>query len=118
MIYFKIGDTDYSAYVKGLSVTKSVNYNGLTNAKGDTVVDYLNQKRQIDVVIIPLDVEKLNSLLSAIDTFNVSISYYDAKTNSISESVNAIIADYSIAYYTLRDDKKMVQEFSLTFQEL
>ena len=63
MIYFKINDTDYSNYVSGLTVTKNANYNGLTNAAGDTVVDFLNQKRTIDVVIIPLDVAKLTRYL-------------------------------------------------------
>ena len=118
MIYFKIGDTDYSNYVSGLTVTKNTNYNGLTNAAGDMVVDFLNQKRTIDVVIIPLDVAKLNSLLTAIDSFNMTINFYDPKTNKISENVNVIIADYSVEYYTIQDTKQMVQAFTLTFVEL
>ena len=118
MIYFKIGDTDYSKYVSGLTVTKNTNYNGLTNAAGDTVVDFLNQKRTIDVVIIPLDVAKLNSLLTAIDSFNMTINFYDPKTNKISENVNVIISDYSVEYYTIQDTKQMVQAFTLTFVEL
>ena len=118
MIYFKIGDTDYSNYVSGLTVTKNANYNGLTNAAGDTVVDFLNQKRTIDVVIIPLDVAKLNSLLTAIDSFNMTINFYDPKTNKISENVNVIISDYSVEYYTIQDTKQMVQAFTLTFVEL
>ena len=118
MIYFKIGNIDYSKYVSGLTVTKNTNYNGLTNAAGDTVVDFLNQKRTIDVVIIPLDVAKLNSLLTAIDSFNMTINFYDPKTNKISENVNVIIADYSVEYYTIQDTKQMVQAFTLTFVEL
>lgn len=118
MIYFKINDTDYSNYVSGLSVTKNANYNGLTNAAGDTVVDFLNQKRIIDVVIIPLDVSKLNSLLTAIDSFSMTINFYDPKTNKISENVNVIISDYSVEYYTIQDTKQMIQSFNLSFQEL
>ena len=118
MIYFKINDTDYSNYVSGLSVTKNANYNGLTNAAGDTVVDFLNQKRTIDVIIIPLDVSKLNSLLAAIDSFNMTINFYDPKTNKISENVNVIISDYSVEYYTIQDTKQMIQSFNLSFQEL
>lgn len=43
--YFKIGTVDFSAYVNALKVTNSNNYTALTNANGDTVVDYINNKR-------------------------------------------------------------------------
>lgn len=55
MAYFKIGDVDFSAYVNALKVTNSNNYTALTNANGDTVVDYINNKRTLEVGIIPLD---------------------------------------------------------------
>ena len=34
MAYFKIGDTDYSAFVNSLKITNSHNYNSQTNAAG------------------------------------------------------------------------------------
>ena len=47
MAYFKIGDTDFSAYVNGLKVNKNAVYNSQTNASGDTLVDYINSKRTL-----------------------------------------------------------------------
>lgn len=55
MAYFKIGDVDFSLYVNSLKVSKTANYSAQTNAAGDTVVDYINSKRTIEVGIIPLN---------------------------------------------------------------
>ena len=54
MAYFKIDDVDFSTYVNELKINKSSVYNSQTNAAGDTVVDYINAKREIEVGIIPL----------------------------------------------------------------
>ena len=66
MSYFKINNVDYSMYVNELKVSKDVNYNAQTNAAGDTVVDYVNKKRTIEVGIIPLCCEDMISLQQAI----------------------------------------------------
>ena len=55
MVYFKINDTDYSMYTAGLKITNASNYTSQTNAHYDTVVDYINDKKTIEVEIIPLD---------------------------------------------------------------
>ena len=55
MAYFKIGKTDFSNIVNELKVDNTSNYNSQTNAAGNTVVDYINTKRIIEVGIIPLD---------------------------------------------------------------
>ena len=47
MAYFKINGVDYSMYVNALKVSRECNYNAQTNANGDTVVDYINTKRNI-----------------------------------------------------------------------
>jgi hypothetical protein len=57
MAYFKIGEIDFSPYVNSLKINKSANYNAQTNAAGNTVVDYINSKRTIEVGIIPVDNE-------------------------------------------------------------
>ena len=44
MTYFKINNVDYSMYVNSLEITINTNYNAQTNAAGNTVVDYINQK--------------------------------------------------------------------------
>jgi hypothetical protein len=73
--YFKIDGVDYSKYVNQLRINKSNIYNSQTNAAGNTVVDYINSKREIEVGIIPLDAAAMATLQTAIDKFNVSISF-------------------------------------------
>lgn len=118
MAYFKINGVDYSKYVNKLNIEKEVNYNAQTNASGDTVADYINAKRTIEVGIIPLDGETMAQLLTAIDAFNVSISFRNPVTNALEESVNCIIPDSGVEYYTIQADKVLFNAFSLEFIEL
>lgn len=118
MEYFKINDVDYSMYVSGLKVSKSANYNAETNAGGNTVVDLINQKREIEVSIIPLDATTMISLQQAIDTFNVSISFRNPLTNTLEENINVIIPENGVEYYTIQANKVLFKEFVLTFTEL
>lgn len=118
MAYFKINDVDYSMYVNELKVKKQFNYNAQTNAAGDTVVDKINSKRNIEVGIIPLDDEAMMALQVALDAFNVSISFRNPMTNQLEENVNCIIPASNVDYYTIQAGKVMFNEFSLTFIEL
>ena len=118
MAYFKINGEDFSMYVNELRVKKAANYNAQTNAAGDTVVDYINSKRSIEVGIIALDSSVMPQIQEAIDAFNVSISFRNPKTNALEENVNCIIPDNEIDYYTIRADKVMYNGFTLTFTEL
>lgn len=116
--YFKINDVDYSKYVESLKIKKSANYNAQTNAAGDTVVDYLNTKRQIEVGIITIDEADAKAILNACAAFNVSISYRDPATGALAESVNCIIPSTDVDYFTIRNDKVMLNDFKLKFTEL
>lgn len=118
MAYFKIGDTDYSMYVNVLKVNKKAHYNSQTNAAGDTVVDYINSKREIEVGIIPLDDAAMANLQADIDAFNVSISFLNPKTKVLEEGVNCIIPESNVDYYTIRADKVSFKAFTLKFIEL
>ena len=118
MAYFKINGVDYSMYVNELKVDTQNNYNAQTNAAGDTVVDYINKKRSIEVGIIPLNDTVMANLQTAIDAFNVSISFRNPKTNALEENVNCIIPSNGIEYYTIQSDKVMYKEFELKFIEL
>ena len=118
MAYFKIGDTDFSAYVSGLKISSNANYTAQQNANSDMVVDYINTKRTIEVEIIPLDATAMASLLAAIDAFSVSISFRSPKTNALETGVSCIIASHDISYYTIQDSKIMYQKFNLKFNEL
>lgn len=118
MAYFKINDIDFSQCVNSLKVGSASNYNAQTNAAGDTVVDYINSKRSIEVGIIPLDEAAGASLLNAIDGFNVSISFRNPKTQQLEEGVNCIIPSNEVDYYTIQAGKVMLNGFNLTFTEL
>lgn len=118
MAYFKINDVDYSQYVNELKVKKSANYNAQTNAAGNTVVDFINSKRQIEVGIITIDEADAQALLTACAAFQVSISYRDPATGALVEGVSCIIPDTDVDYYTIRVDKVMLNDFKLKFTEL
>jgi hypothetical protein len=118
MAYFMIDNVDYSNVCSGMKVTKNHYYNSQTNANGDTVIDYINKKRQIEVTIIPLDDTKMAELQNAINNFNVSISFRNPKTNILEENVNCIIENDEVEYYTIQVNKVMYNAFTLTFTEL
>ena len=118
MAYFKINNIDFSMYVNELKVDTENNYNAQTNAAGDTVVDYINKKRSIEVGIIPLNDTAMANLQTAVDAFNVSISFRNPNTNQLEENVNVIIPSSGVEYYTIRADKVMYKAFSLQFIEL
>lgn len=118
MRYFKIGNYDFSDYVNKLEIKDKANYTAQTNAAGDTVVDYINRKRQITVGIIPLNAEIMEDLLTEIAYFNVEISFLNPKTRKLEERVNCIIPDSAVSYYTIRADKTSFNAVTLTFTEL
>lgn len=118
MAYFKIDGVDYSKYVNELKVDKNSVYNTQTNAAGNSVVDFINTKREIEVGIIPLNDTAMQQLQTAIDAFNVSISFRNPKTNALEEGVNCIIPKNSIEYYTIQVNKVMYKAFTLKFIEL
>lgn len=118
LAYFKIGDLDCSQYVKELKVKKSTNYNAQTNAAGNTVVDYINTKRQIEVSIITLNEVDAKAILAACAAFNVSISYRDPVNQALVLDVNCIIPDTDVEYYTIQYNKVMLNDFKLKFTEL
>ena len=118
MAYFKINNVDYSMYVNSLQITTDTNYNAQTNAAGNTVVDYINQKRQIKVGIIPLDNVVMASLKNAIDNFNVSITFLNPNTKALEENIDVIIPSNAIKYYTIQMDKVSFEGLTLTFTEL
>ena len=117
MAYFKMDGTDYSMYVSSLKITTNNHYNSKTNAAGDTVVDYINYKRVIEVGIIPLDDTVMAKLQNVLDDFNVVISFRNPRTNAI-EGANCIIPSTGIEYYTIQVNKVMYKAFTLKFIEL
>lgn len=118
MAYFKIGNRDYSMFISELKVSTDTNYNSQTNAAGDTVVDYINKKRTIEVGIIPLNETIMKQLQEDIEAFNVSISFLNPNTNLLEENINCIIPSNEVEYYTIQADKVLFEALSLEFEEL
>lgn len=117
MAYFKINNNDYSNYTSELKVKKNANYTAQMNAAGNTVVDLINTKRQIEVTIIPLNDDVMKTLQGDL-IFNPTISYRDPGTGALVDGVNCILPTSGIEYYTIQANKVMYKAFSLTFTEL
>lgn len=118
MPYLMIDDIDFSACVNGLKVSTSHNFTSQTNAAGDTVVDYINSKRTIEVGIIPLNDTKMKELQEVINSFSVSLSFLNPNTNELETDVACIIPSNDVEYYTIQANKVLYNAFTLTFTEL
>lgn len=118
MSYLKINGVDYSMYVNALNITSDTIYNAQTNAAGNTVVDYINAKRTIEVGIIPLDDTVMRELQTAINGFSVSLSFRNPSTNALEEDVTCIIPNSGVEYYSIQANKVMYNAFTLKFIEL
>jgi hypothetical protein len=100
-----------------LKISTKQNYNAQTNAAGNTVVDKINDKRVVEVGIIPLNEADANLLLQLVNSFQVAIWVRNPVDSSLMW-LNTIITDSDIEYYTIRDDKQMLKAFNLKFTEL
>ena len=118
MTYFKINGVDYSKCVNALKITKNANYSAQTNAAGDTVADYINSKRVIEVGIIPLVGLAMLNLQAAIDSFSVELSFLNPITGGFEENVPCIIPENGVEFYTIQANNVMFKAFTLTFTEL
>lgn len=117
MGYFMIGTNDYSKYISELKVSKSANYNAQTNAAGDTMVDYINAKRQVEIEIISLDDAATASLLANVNRFHLSITFLNPDTQSL-EDMDCIIPSSNVEYYTIQSGNVRFKAFNLKFIEL
>lgn len=117
MEYFKIDNVDYSKYVSGLKVSRAANFSSQKNAAGNTIIDYINSKRTIEVSIIPLEDEAMRSLQKAIEDINVSITFRNPVDGELT-TINAYLPSDNVDYYTIQTNKVMYKTFNLTFIEL
>lgn len=117
MAYLKINDTDISMYVSGLKVSRAANYTSQTNAAGNTVVDYINTKRTIEVTVIPLDDAAMKTVAALIEGMSVSVTYREPQTGEL-VTIAAIIPAKEIEYYTIQANRVSYNAMELTFIEL
>ena len=117
MSYLKIKGVDYSSFVSGLKVDKSFNYNAQTNAAGNTLIDLINSKRSVEATIIPLHSDTMATLQEALNSFKCQISFLNPQTKQLT-TINTIVSDVKVEYYTIQDSKTLYKAFTITFKEL
>lgn len=117
MEYLKINGVDYSHLVNTLNVSKTVNYTSQTNAAGNSVVDYINSKYSVEVGFIPMVSTSMENLLTAVDNFNITLAFLEPKTGAI-RTINCIVSDSTVEYYTIQDSRIMYNALTLEFTEL
>ncbi len=116
MSYCKLGNVDISNFVSGLKITTKHNYSAQKNAAGDSVVDYINDKRKIEIQIIPLEETDYRTVLNAV-SFNTVISYRNPLTGEYS-TANCIIDSNDTEYFTIQANRVMYKKMKLVFNEL
>lgn len=117
MEYLKIQSVDVSKYVNELKINTKANYNAQTNAAGNTVVDYINAKKEIEVGFIPLNGEAMATIQGFINSFQVWVAYRNPKTQTI-DNVLCIVPSSGVEYYTIRQDNVSYKAFTIKFVEL
>lgn len=118
MAYLKIGSNDYSPFVRELKVKKAAKYNSQTNAAGNTVVDYINHKREITVGFIFVGDEIMQQLQNDVAALRVSLSFRNPQTGALEENVTCIAPTIEANYYTIQASRVLFKEMTLTFTEL
>ena len=119
MTFLKINNTDYSMYCSGLKVETVYKYNPITNAAGNTLIDYVNDKRVFTISIIPLNDTIMSQLLSDLDTEeNITISFLSPLENILENNVKCVCDKIGVEYYTIQDTKKLYKAFTFTLTEL
>jgi hypothetical protein len=115
---FKINDKDFSNLVSGLKIGYEVlvGENSGRNANGDTVIDIVNRKRKIYVTLRHTTNAEMAAFLAAVEGYIVTVTYLDAKTNTL-KTARTYIGTPEPEYYTITD-RTLYKPLSLNFIEL
>ena len=116
MAYFKINDHDYSQYVNKLIVDTVHKYTARENASGNLLVKHITAKKKLQVGIIPLEASDMITLMNDLDSFDVTVTYLEPKTNTL-QTINCIIPAHSVDYYTIQAENVMTKAFSFACEE-
>lgn len=117
---FQIQGVDYTSLVSSLKVSYTHNYSTQQNAAGNTVVDYINCKRVIEVGFISTTEDSVRGLLAFFDPFSITITFKDPGyviSNGLS-SAFCMVDTFAVDYYTIRDGCVMCKPFTVRFIEL
>ena len=117
MAIFKVNNVDFSDLVSGLKVGYEtlVSDSSGRNANGDTVIDVINTKRKIYVTLRHTTIAEMTRFLSAIDPYQVTVTYLDPKTNTL-QSASTYTGTPEPEYYNI--SKSLYKPMSLNFIEL
>ncbi len=118
MAYFNINSTEFSSLVSGLKVSRKANYNAQTNAAGDTVVDYINHKYEIEVEFIPLTADDMLTLQANINNLYCTIDFLNPITGNLLSGVECIVPENKVEYYTIQANRTLFNAVKVTFYQL
>lgn len=116
MTYFKVNDIDLSKYVSQLKVRKKTSYVSNTNARGNTYIDYINEKYEITVGIIPLEQADMEALLGSID-WHSKVQFKNPEDGELKE-IDTVFDGTSVDYYTIQPTRVLYNKLTLVFKEL
>ena len=82
-ILIQVGATNLTSYIKSYKV----DYNVLVrddgrNAAGNATINIVNRKYKLNVVFRPLNETEMAALLTAISSFEMSVQFWDPKTQT------------------------------------
>lgn len=117
---FKIGDTDFSGYVSGLKVGMEtlLSEESGRNASGNTVVDIIARKEKLYVTLRPLTESEMNTFLTAIADYVVTISYRHPKTNQMRTGVQCYVGTPEPEYYWMANGSALYKPMQINFIEM
>lgn len=119
MIFLFINEYDASKYCSDLKVSNIKNYTTQTNAAGNTVVDYINTKHALELGFIALDdSQEFRNLIGWLSSPVCSVSYRNPITGEPTASVDYLVDNNSIEYYTIQANKVMYKAFKVKLTEL
>lgn len=119
MQYLKIGETDFSGMIAGMTVGYNVllSDDSGRNARGDNTVDIVNRKVKVTCTTRPLTQTEMSSLLNAVAPYVINISYLDSKSGTV-KTVEAYISTPEPAYYRIIDGMVLYNPMTLSFIEM
>lgn len=123
MAYLKIGSTDLSPYVKGLSVS----YNAIVgddagrDARGVMGFTWITEKHALEVTFRPMleaDAQRILALMTgAAERYTFSVTFRDPATGG-NVTGTYYRGDVKTQYYTIQTGNVLLQEWSVKLVEV